>query len=62
VTVINSTNINKNEQSPTIPNKPTEHKKARNMMLEIQVLVWDRHKNVAGLNRLLGFQPSPLDN
>jgi len=32
------------------------------MTLEIQVLVWDGHKNVAGLNRLLGSQPSPLDN
>jgi hypothetical protein len=33
-----------------------------NMMLEIQVLAWDRHKDVAGLNRLMGSQPSPLDN
>jgi hypothetical protein len=32
------------------------------MTLEIQVLAWDRHKNVAGLNRLMGSQPSPLDN
>ena len=23
------------------------------MMLEIQVLAWDRHKNVVGLNRLM---------
>ena len=30
-------------------------------MLEIQVLAWDRHKNVTGLNRLMGSQPSPLD-
>jgi len=28
------------------------------MTLEIQVLAWDMHKNVAGLNRLMGFQPS----
>jgi hypothetical protein len=27
-------------------------------MLEIQVMAWDRHKNVAGLNQLMGFQPS----
>ena len=27
--------------------------------LEIQVLAWNRHKNVAGLNWLLGSQPSP---
>ena len=32
------------------------------MMLEIQVLVWDRLKEVAGLNWLMGYQPSPLDN
>jgi len=36
-------------------------KRPCHMMLEIQVLVWDRHKNVAGLNRLLGSQPSPFD-
>jgi hypothetical protein len=30
------------------------------MMLEVQVLAWDRHKNVAGLNWVIGFQPSPL--
>ena len=29
-------------------------------MLEIQVLACDRHKNVEGLNRLMGSQPSPL--
>ena len=32
------------------------------MTLEIRVLAWDRHKNVVGLNRLMAFQPSPLDN
>jgi hypothetical protein len=31
-------------------------------MLEIQVLAWDRQRNVAGLNWLMGSQPSPLDN
>ena len=30
------------------------------MMLEIQVLTWDRHKNVACLNWLMGSEPSPL--
>jgi hypothetical protein len=34
----------------------------QHMTLEIHVLAWDRHKNVAGLNRLMGSQPSPLDN
>jgi hypothetical protein len=32
------------------------------MTLEIQVLAWDRHTNMTELNRLMGFQPSPLDN
>lgn len=31
------------------------------MALENHVLAWDRHKNVAGLNQLKGFQPSPFD-
>jgi hypothetical protein len=26
------------------------------------VLAWDRHKNVAGLNQLMGPWPSPFDN
>jgi hypothetical protein len=30
--------------------------------LEIQNLAWDRHKLVAGLNWLMGFQPPLLDN
>jgi hypothetical protein len=30
------------------------------MTLGIQV--WDKHTNVAGLNLLMGSQPSPLDN
>jgi len=32
------------------------------MTFEIQVLAWDRHKNVAVLIQLMGSQPSPLDN
>ena len=34
------------------------------MTLEIQVLAWDKHKNVAEpeLNWLMGSQPPPLDN
>jgi hypothetical protein len=32
------------------------------MVLEIQVLALDRHKNVAELNQLMGSQPSLLDN
>ena len=33
-------------------------KRPRYMKLEIQVLVWDRDTNVAGLNRLTGSQPT----
>ena len=32
------------------------------MTLEIQVMTWDRHKNVVGLNWLMGSHLSPLDN
>jgi hypothetical protein len=32
------------------------------MRLKTQVLAWDKHTNMAGLNRLKGSQPSPPDN
>jgi hypothetical protein len=32
------------------------------MMLKIQVLAWDSHKNVMWLYQLMGSEPSPLDN
>jgi hypothetical protein len=32
------------------------------MALERQVVSWDRHKNVLGLNQLRGPHPSPSDN
>jgi len=53
--VINSTNIYKMKQSHLILPELNEHEKVRpqHMMLEILVLAWDRHKNVAGLNRLI---------
>lgn len=31
------------------------------MVLEIPVLSWDRHTNVAVFNRLMASKPSPLD-
>jgi hypothetical protein len=37
-------------------------KRPRHMTLEIQVLVWDRHENVEGLNWLMGSQILLLDN
>jgi hypothetical protein len=32
------------------------------MTLEIQVLSWGKNKNLAVLNRLMGFQPTSLDH
>ena len=32
-------------------NEQLNKKRSQHMMLEIQVLVWDRHKNVAGLKK-----------
>ena len=32
------------------------------MALGIQVLPWDMHKNVVGLNRLMESEPAPLNN
>jgi hypothetical protein len=36
--------------------------KDHDMALKMQVLPWDRHKYVVGLNRLMGSQHFPLDN
>ena len=35
-------------------------KRPQHMTLEIQVLAWDRHKHVVGLNLLNSSHPSPL--
>jgi len=59
--VDNFSNINKtnNHLSSSLP----EYKqKPQHMMLEIQVLAWERHENVAGLNRSMESQFSTLDN
>jgi len=32
------------------------------MAWEIQIVAWDRHKNVPGLNRLMESHSSPSDN
>jgi hypothetical protein len=59
--VINSTNINK--QAPLFSTKLIEHKKKNTTYaVGIPGPGWDRHKHVAGLNRLMGSKPSPLDN
>jgi hypothetical protein len=59
--VNNSTNINKTSDhlSPLTHWTP---KGPRNMIMEIHILVSDRHKNETGLNWLLGSNPpSPSD-
>lgn len=57
VTVINFTNINKDEQWPLILAEVTEHKnKPPHMTLKIQVLPRDKHKNVAVLIWLMDSQ------
>jgi len=38
----------------------TSHHDIHCMMLKIQVLDWDRHKNIVGLNRLIGYNPNLL--
>jgi hypothetical protein len=47
--------ISTNEQPPLILNNSTQ-KRPHDLKLEIQVLDWDRHKNVTGLNQLMGSQ------
>jgi hypothetical protein len=49
----NSTNINKVNIHPS-PQLIEFKKRPRHMTLEIQVLDWDMHKNVAGLSQLIG--------
>ena len=55
--VNNSTNINK-ANSP-LSSSFTEHKNpptTYDVAIAINVLAWDRHKNVSGLNQLMGPQ------
>ena len=60
VMVENSNNINKTNNHLST----TEHKKITIYGIENSGLglTWDRHKNVAGLNRLMGSQPGSSDN
>jgi len=45
-----------NEQLP-LTSSHLSHNRPRHMTTEIQVLASDRHKNVVGINRLIGSQP-----
>ena len=50
---------------PTISTKQSSlinTKRPQHVTLEIQALAWDRHKNVVGLNQLMGSQHSSLDD
>jgi len=59
--VNNFTNINKTKYH--ISSQLIEYKNSpRHMTLNILVLAWDRHTNVAELNRLMRCQPFPLDS
>jgi len=42
-----------------LPPQSINTKTPQHMTLEIQVLAWDRHKYVRGLNQLMGYQPYP---
>jgi len=54
-----STNINK---TSTFTHWTQTKKRPRHMALGMQIMSWDKHSIVAGLNRLIGSQPSSLDN
>jgi hypothetical protein len=52
--MINNINKTNNYLSP----QPIVHnKRSQHITLEIQVLAWDRYKNVVGLNLLIGSLP-----
>jgi len=55
--VNNSININK---TSAITSNHWTPKTPQHMTLEIQVIAWNMHKNVAGLNLVMGSQPYPL--
>ena len=54
-------NHQQKEQLPLTSTHWTYKNNTTSFDLEIQVLAWDRHKNVAGLNRLIIIPPT-LDN
>ena len=60
--VNNSTNINKTNNLLWPSPNEKKAKRPRHMVLEKQILDWNRHTNMAGLNRIMGTQPSHLDN
>jgi hypothetical protein len=50
---INSTNINKMNNHLSFKLNSLTQKRPLHTMLEIQVLAWDRHTNVVGLNQIM---------
>ena len=61
--VNSSTNTNMNKKDNYLSRQLTEHKnRPRHMTLEIKILAKDRYKHLAGLNQLMGSQPSSFDN
>ena len=53
--VNNSTDINKMNDNSSL--QIIEHIETSQMTLNTQVLSWDRHNTVAGLNRIMGSHP-----
>jgi hypothetical protein len=54
--------LNSNKQSEQPPLIIEHEKWLRHISLGIHVVAWDRHNNGVGLNRLMGSQPSHIDN
>ena len=56
----NSTNMIKANEPLSSPQIIEHRKRSQNFPMENQVLAWDRHKHVTGLNQLIGS--TPLNN
>jgi len=54
--IVNISTINQHKKTWRLSPQTFEHKKDHDMVLEIQVLDWVKHTNVAGLNQLKGSQ------
>jgi hypothetical protein len=48
--------VNTFEESSLSPNHWTRRRRPQHMVMKLQVLVWNRHKNAAGSNGLVGSQ------
>ena len=53
--VNNSTNNTKVTNQSALTSNHRTQKTPQHMLLKIKVMAWDRHKNMTGLNRLMGY-------